>query len=153
MTDYELRYNSYQEIQFYFSLVFHVFTQISVTGKGLYCELGLCLKHPSKHIMQSILQPSNFCIVSEELPPENVYLYTVKHSSTHLLFIWKCVWHWMYFGYNFLCIVQLWYFPNAITIFQWSLVPEDENYSNFERKSMQYKINQKDKEDWGPDYR
>lgn len=49
--------------------------------------------------------------------------------------------------------VQLWYFPKVITIFQWSLLPEDENFSYFERKSMQYKINQKDKEDWRPDYR
>lgn len=51
----------------------------------------------------------------------------------------------MYIGYNFLCKVQL-YFPNAIIIFEWTLFPKEENFLYFERKSMQYKINQKDKE-------
>lgn len=69
MMDSKLRHNFYQEIKFYFSLVFQVFTQRSVTGKGAMLGVGIIFETPSQaYHAVNIAAVKFFCIMLKNHP-------------------------------------------------------------------------------------
>ena len=114
--------------------------------RQLYCGLGLSLWNILQ-IMLLILQPLNFYIVFEELPSENVYFIELKtpahiYTSSWNVFDIECILD-IIFSVQFSYSSQMQLCLNGVCFSKMKT-------SYCERKSMQYKVKQRDKKDWGP---
>ena len=98
--------------------------------------------------MLLILQPLNFYIVFEELPSENVYFIEIKtpahiYTSSWNVFDIECI-------LDIIFSVQFSYSSQMQLSCLNGVCFSKMKTSYCERKSLQYKVKQKDKTDWGP---